>query len=414
MAPHESPPPAGRGRSGAKRRPPPHSQILGALLVVLLTTVSAAAQAQAPAETPSLAELERRLAAGRAEEVLTALESRNDRPDVVRLRLRAAVATGRAELALRSYTQLRNATQKDDAVLLGGVGTATLGTLVTDKDLVLAIDACRALLRRAANPCGATRLAEAKDKSQPIAVRLAAVRALSEAASPPASVPELTRTIVASAGPDERALAQGLVGLPPQVAVPIWTRLADTGPREVQYLSIGALGRAGTPEARRALDAIRKRGAPPGLSFAVTVASAGAGDPVSLQELKKAIPLLQGSDVLAAAEILQAHGEAAVATPLLRQAAAGDNEIVRIEAAAKLGPADADLARKVLNSARVSENPILRAAALAAFRTSPLLDIPALLDGLADPNPWVRLRAGEAAAALSASSAPAEGGRARR
>jgi hypothetical protein len=413
MAPYESPPLVGCGRSVAKRLPALPPQILGALLVVLLATVSAAAQA--PSETPSLAELERRLAAGRAEEVLNALESRNDRPDVVRLRLRAAVVAGRAELALRSYTQLRNLTKKDDAVLLGGVGTATLGTLAaTDTDMVLAIDACRALLRRGANPCGAARLAQAKDAKQPIAVRLAAVRALNEAAAPPTSVPELTRTIVASAGSDERALALGLVGLPAQVAVPIWTRLAETGPREVQYLSIGALGRAGTPEARRALDAIRKRGAPQGLSFAVTVASAGSGDAASVTELKKAIPLLQGSDVLAAADILQAQGEAAAAAPLLRQAANGDNEIVRIEAAAKLGPADAELARAVLNNARVSENPLLRAAAFAAFRTSPLLDIPAVLDGLADANPWVRLRAGEAAAALSARRAPAEGGRARR
>jgi hypothetical protein len=411
MAPYESPPLDGRGRSVVERRPPLPSQILGALIVVLLTAVWPAAQAQT--ETPSLAELERRLAAGRAEEVLTALESRNDRPDVVRLRLRAAVVTGRAELALRSYTQLRNATKQDDPALLGAVGTVTLGALVTDKDPVLAIDACRALLRRGANPCGAARLAEAKDASKPMAVRLAAVRALTDAASPPASLPALTRTIVASAGPDERALAQGLVGLPAEIAVPIWTRLAEKGPREVQYLAIGALGKAGTPEARRALDAIRKRGAPQGLSFAVTVASAASGDPASLAELKKAIPLLQGSDVLAAAEILQAQGDAAAAAPLLRRAAEGDNEILRIEAAAKLGPADVDLARNVLKSARASENPILRAAALAAFRASPLLDIPALLDGLADQNPWVRLRAGEAAAARSASSAPAEGGRAR-
>ena len=91
-------------------------------------------------------------------------------------------------------------------------------------------------------------------------------------------MPDLTRAVATAAGADDRALAQGLIGLPEDVAVPIWTKLAERGRPEVQYVSIGALGQAGTPEARRALDAIRKRGAPPGLSFAVTLASARAGD----------------------------------------------------------------------------------------------------------------------------------------
>jgi hypothetical protein len=390
----------------------PQQSIALAALLALLATISAAAQA--PRETPSLADLERRLAAGRAEEVLTALESRNDRPDVLRLRLRAAALAGRPELALRSYHQLRTIFQKDDPALLATVGTATIGALVDGKDAVLRIDACRALLRRAAHPCAAARLAQAKDAAQPISLRLASIRALSEAASPPAAVPELTRMVADAAKADERAVAQGLIGLPSDVAVPIWARLVETGPREVQYLAIGALGRTDTPAARRALEAIRKRGAPPGLGFAVTMASAASGDAASLAELKKALPLLQGSDVLAAAEILQGKGDAATAAPLLRQAATGDNELVRVEAAARLGPADAELAAGVLKAARASQNPILRAAAFEAFRDSPLLDMPALLDGLADANPWVRLRAGEVAAALSAGAAPAGSGRAPR
>ena len=56
---------------------------------------------------------------------------------------------GRAELALRSYQQLRALTKKDDPALLGNVGAATLAALAgTEDDPVLAIDACRALLRR--------------------------------------------------------------------------------------------------------------------------------------------------------------------------------------------------------------------------------------------------------------------------
>jgi hypothetical protein len=410
VAPHESKPLAGGGRAGTTRRF--SAQPLAALLILIATVSSAA---QKPSDTPSLADLERRLAAGRAEEVITALENRNDRPDVVRLRLRAAAKAGRPELALRSYQQLRALTQKDDAALLGSVGTAVLGALTEPgTDPVLTIEACRAVLRRGPHPCSAARLAQAKDAAQPVSLRLAAVRALSTAASPPASVPELTRTVVAAARADDRAVAQGLVELPAEVAVPIWARLAETGPREVQYLSIGALGKAGTPEARRALEAIRKRGAPPGLGFAVTMALASAGDSASLAELKKALSLLQGSDVLAVAEILRAHGDAAAAAPLLRQAANGDNELVRIEAAARLAPADAELAGAVLKSTRSSENPLVRAAAFQAFRASPLLDIPAILDGLADPSPWVRLRAGEAAAASSATTAPAGSGRAPR
>jgi HEAT repeat protein len=279
---------------------------------------------------------------------------------------------------------------------------------------VLTINACRALLRRGTHRCGAAMVAQAKDVDQPIVLRLAALGALSGAASPNASVPELTRTVAAAARADDRALAQGLIGLPDEVAVPVWTRLAETGPREVQYLAIGALGRADTPEARRALEAIKKRGAPPGLTFAVTMALARAGDAASLGELKKAIPLLQGSDVLAVAEILQANGETAAATPLLRQAAGGDNELVRVEAAARLGPGDAELAGTVLKSARASENPLVRAAAFQAFRASPLLEIPAILEGLGDPDPWVRLRAADAATAMSARAAAAGSGRAPR
>ena len=410
MAPHESKPLAGGGRAGTTRRFSPQAL---ATLLILVATVSSAAQK--PPDTPSLAELERRLAAGHAEEVITALESRNDRPDVVRLRLRAAAKAGRPELALRSYQQLRALTQTDDAALLGSVGTTVLGALTEPgTDPILTIEACRAVLRRGPHPCGAARLAQAKDAAQPVSLRLAAVRALSTAASPPASVPELTRTVVAAARADDRAVAQGLVELPAAIAVPIWARLAETGPREVQYLSIGALGKAGTPEARRALEAIRKRGAPPGLGFALTMALASAGDAASLAELKKALSLLQGSDVLAVAEILRAQGDAAAAAPLLRQAASSDNELVRIEAAARLAPADAELAGTVLKSTRSSQNPLVRAAAFEAFRASPLLDIPAILDGLADPSPWVRLRAGEAAAASSAPTAPAGSGRAPR
>ena len=120
-----------------------------------------------------------------------------------------------------------------------------------------------------------------------------------------------------------------------------------------------------------------------------------------------------GSDVLAAARPCRPTG-CGRSRPAPAPAATADNEIVRIEAAAKMGPADAELARLVMDSLRVSDNPLLPAATLAAFRTSPLLDIAAILDGLADPNPWVRLRASEAAPAPGASTAPAGGGRAGR
>ena len=101
---------------------------------------------------------------------------------------------------------------------------------------------------------------------------------------------------------------------------------------------------------------------------------------------------LAGGDLYAAGLALRAAGNPKGVSALVR-VAAGDNDLLKLRAAAALVDSHPVQVRSVFGAGLASENPLVRAAALRVFRRTPLLTPGVLLAGIADASPEVRTEA---------------------
>jgi HEAT repeat protein len=356
-----------------------------------VAVLAATAQAQSAG---ALKEARAQIAAGRAADALAALADAKT-PEGLSLKVEAAARAKRFDVAASAYAALRKTSGKDDPALLHLMGREQLLVVEGSNDQIGRVAMCDALLPDAV-PDGIACLENlrkwARDEAGPFTVRVAAAAALARRGDATAAA-LLTR--LAGDKPSassRRVVVSVLGGLPSRVAVPLLVPMLQDEDVGVQFSAASTLGEHRTPEARAALQAylsVTDRRIARG---AAELALAAQGDPAALQRLSAEVEELAGGDLYAAGLALRAAGDPKGLTALVR-VAQGDNDLLKLQAAAQLVDSRPVPARAVFEAGLTRENPLIRAAAIRIFRGTDLVTPAVLLTGIADSSPEVRTEA---------------------
>jgi hypothetical protein len=397
----------------------------GLVVFLLLGALAVPLAAQTPAADPAIAAVKAALAAGRYEEALAAVQAMPASKDTLRLRLDAHVGLKQFDKALATYDEIGDVEHKTSPDLLAKIASAVLTDVSTQPDPIVALAACKALMARhspsggpsggasgGAAPCAKRLTEQAKSTTQPMSMRLAALATLAAGGQAGASA-EFLQLAAQAKGREQRTVVSAARDLPPADAVAAVKPALSNPQEDIQYSAAIALGEVPSPESRKALsEYLAGNGSRVGKS-AARLSLAILGDEESLKQFLPALPEMQGGDLLALGEALAAKGDGR-GDEALERATRDDRELVRLGAAARLAATKPAIATPIFKGALQDVNPIMRAAALKEFRTTPLMTIGWARGYLLDKDPTVRVRACEALfTTLGASGAAPAGAAAR-
>jgi HEAT repeat protein len=368
--------------------------------LLLVPTPSALAQSKgnAPAAPPAkvLDPIRADIKAGRFEAASKALAALPAAEPVLRLRIQAALGLDKPQAAAATYQDLAQLTAKEEPALLRTIATATLRELAREGEPVLGIEACAGLPATPSEACVAAVRKSAVDPKQPASVRFYGLAMLAGRGDRDA-LRRFQQSARSRYPTEARTVVDAARRLPASLAVPVLSSLLENPERDIQTAAVWNLGEFKTPAAKTAL-ARYLAGPRPIAAGAARVSLALCGDEQQLSALAEELPTMQGADLLAVGSVLHAKGDRRGRTAIM-QVAHGEDELLRIRAAALLNGDPAPLVQGVLDRALDSDNIWIRAAALEAFRDSPGLSLARARRFLADPEPWVRLRAAQAVSA---------------
>ena len=208
------------------------------IIALLVSAPLALAQAPMPTAPPiappiqisaqtakALIPIREQLRIARSQLAFDALEKLEPAPDVLRLRIQAAVGLEKFDAARsRGPTKFSRALRREETAALGSIASAVTRSLVRVQDPVLVTAACESILAQTpGDECRKTLEKQTTDSvSTPIA-RLGALAALARAGDKTA----LARYKAAAATEDareQRAVIDTVKGLPAEVAVPALAR----------------------------------------------------------------------------------------------------------------------------------------------------------------------------------------------
>lgn len=367
----------------------------GFVVFLLLGALIAPLGAQAPAAAPSgVAAVKAALAAGRYEDALAGVQALPSSGETLRLRLDAHVGLKQFDKALSTYDEVGDLEHKTSPELLVKIAGAVLTDVSTQPDPLVSLAACKALMARGAAPCEKQLAERAKSATQPLAMRLAALATLASAGQTGAGA-QFLQLAAQAKGREQRTVVATARDLPPADAVAAVKPALSNPEADIQYSAAITLGEIPSPESRKALtEYLAGDGNRVGKS-AARLSLAILGDEESLKQMLPLLPQMQGGDLLALGEALAAKGDGR-GDEALERATRDDRDLVRLEAAARLAAAKPELATPVFKAALQDVNPIMRAAALKEFRTTPLMTTGWARGYLLDKDPTVRIRACEA------------------
>jgi HEAT repeat protein len=366
----------------------PQPRVAWLLVLTVLLGIPALDTAQS---VPDIATIEKLITAQDYERAWNALEKTPDSPKVLRLRIRVALAQEKLSLALSQYEALESSTgQPDPAIRAIGQGAAR--ELQRGEDPAIRIGACRVLLAAGNAPCQEDLTRLARDPAADLQLRVSALSVLVAHRAPGSG--EVLKQLAADAkGRDLVMIASAMRDVPASVAVPILARVVNSRIPEAEYIAATTLGDTDSPAARPVLKAFLD-GSPGAGRLAARLSLARLGDRTSIKALDPVLPALNGGDLLAAAEALQAAGDPR-SSDLLMRLVNGDHDLLRLHAAAVLSRKDERAARPVIERACADPNPWTRAEALVAYRRAGWPLTTSTRGLLLDSFPWVRLRAAE-------------------
>lgn len=351
-------------------------------------------------------ELER----GRAEAALRLLELAPPSVEMYRLRITARVALGRLEQAVGDYSRLVQLQRQDDPGVLQQIAVGVLNGISHSVDPLLGAAACEALLAVNHADC-LKRLRREASGFQITAPRLAAAAALVRHGDQTFAAAFTSAAAVAD-GHALLLLADAARSLPPESAVPVLATLLARGGPDVQYLAAAGLGRMKTPESHAALVSFVHSRPPSPARASAWISLAELGNPEALQQVAEALPLLDGSDLVAAARALHNTNDER-GTRALRRIADGQDQMLRLDAAAALATKEPQYGQRLIDVGLRAPNPWVRAHALSVLRTLGSRVAEPHQRMMLDPDGWVRLRAAELvlSAARSGRRSPGHSGR---
>lgn len=371
------------------------------------TAPSIAAPIQISAETAkALVPIREQLRTAQYQPAFDALEKLEPAPDVLRLRIQAAVGLEKFDAALSSYDQLSRAIRREEPAALRSIASAVTRSLVRVQDPGPVTAVCESILAETpGDECRKTLEKQTTDSASTPIARFSALAALARTGDRTALA--RYKAAAATAGPREhRAVIDTVKGLPAEVAVPALAPALASSDGGTQFAAAGALGDFNVPGSKAALQQFLAGSPHPVARGAARLSLARLGDQTMLEPFLASFAELQGGTLLAVGEILRTRKDSRAEEAFIR-VVQGDDEMLRVRAAAELGGAKREmLAQATLDSALGGGNPWLRAAALEEFRSSELLSIARARPFLIDQNPWVKLRAVEAVSSRLKSAPP--------
>ena len=315
---------------------------------------------------------------------------------VARERIERAIATQDLGPALAGYEQLR-AKDTSHRQVLGSIAFARMNQLRKDPDPRIRADACAAVLQTGAHrECTDELTTMANDGSLDAGSRLAAASAL-RAANVVGADRIFEFVLGAAIEQSPASAADGLARLPASVSrEPLKRLAADSSNADARYIATMALARMRGEDLLPVLRSVSSDKGAGAARLAADIGLAANGDRDALKLLNELLPHIRGRERVEAALALitlkDPRGPA-----LLAEAATGEYEILRIEAAEAMYPTQRPAAERALNEGLASGNPWVRARAIRALTTLQIATTPPVRRAMLDKNSTVAVAAARAA-----------------
>ncbi len=358
-----------------------------ALTVALWLPCAVAAQSTPTSPERRLADAWVLLASGQADEALAVADAMMRDNVLTHRALQLAVACdlklGQSNRALDRYEAWLTPSRPEDVYLLAQVALERLRALAVVPDPMVQADAQALLQQEGLTPAGG--LPPATPEGPALDAALARVGDQQAAA-------RLTERLSGSMGPEAAFVLQAVADARITAAAPRVRALLDSPDPAVRSAAAQALGRIGSSadfEKLRTLATER-------VAFvraSAQVALSTLGDPEAVKDIDALLRSDAGELRLMAAEAL-GLSEAPRWSPFISELLTNESLLVRVQAALLLSRAGIDVAvaQNTLAQAIAGDNPILRAQAAAAFAEAPKPDPALLRRFLRDPDPRVQIR----------------------
>jgi hypothetical protein len=306
-------------------------------------------------------------------------------------RLDELLRQGAVDEAVRVFDALADQSHTVDTKALEELATAVLIQATTADDRSASVEACLALIAAGPHPCR-NKLSTAADSGRSPVERLRAIAR--EVRAGTSGAERRIDAVVGSFGPqDWIAAVEASPDLPPEPAVRLLSRALVNGAPDVRFSALVKLAGIDSPAALPVLRSWAKRSDTPGHVIALA-AVAGTGDGPALAELETLLPGLEGQDRLAAGVAL-ARQKDARGVGAIREVLNGPDELLQLEAAAALARLGDKAGIEWLGGEVGNTNVWMRLRALEMLRGLGVPPTPAIWRQMADPMPWVRVRAAQ-------------------
>jgi HEAT repeat protein len=351
--------------------------------------------AQESASLPTLAAVRERVKAGELDVAWSLVQKVPETTEVVREGI--AIAIGRQDVrhAVEWYERLNRRVPAGDPELLSRIGVLRAQQLLQDPDPRVAVEACRAEHPTRSAACLATVRRIADDANAPAGARLAAAGVLVDARDPAADG-RFQQILQLALTNDPAVVADALTQRPSSGSLQPLMSIAENSNEDARYLATLALIRLRSKETAALLRSVATDKSAGAARLIAYIGLAAIGDGDALKIVNETLPLMKGRDLLetgkALVDLKDARG-----LPILRSVATdSEHELLRLEAAEALSPAEPDRAATIVRSLSSSDNPWIRARALEAAARLKILPTPAIRLAMLDANSWVAVRAVQA------------------
>jgi len=359
------------------------------LALIVAGWLPCAATAQTAATTPErrLADAWVLLASGDAEQALAVADDLMRANVLTHRALQLAVACdltlGQGNRALDRYEGWLTPSRPEDVYLLAQIALERLRVLVMSSDPMVQADAQALLQQEGLTPAGGL---------PPAAPEGPALDAALARAGDPAAAARLTDRLSQAMGPEAAFVLQAVADAQITAAAPRVRTLLDSPDPAVRSGAAQALGRIGSRDDIEKLRTV----AADRVSFvraSAQVALATLGDPDASKDVDALLRSDAGELRLMAAEAL-GMTEVPRWSPFIVDLLKNDSLLVRVQAALMLSRAGVEVsaAQNTLAQAMAGDNPILRAQAAAAFAEAPKPEPALLRKFLREPDPRVQFR----------------------
>jgi HEAT repeat protein len=302
----------------------------------------------------------------------------------------ALIAEGAINDAVTAFDIESDRTRSVDFRKLERLARAVLSASTSSEDAAAQTEACLTLLADGPHPCEA-RLGTTQD--QPDAAARVRTLALASRGGDDAAVRRVNELSAGFGDQDWTAVIDAAKNLPPAVAVQLLSQAAAKGTPDARFSAVAALATIESPAALPVLRLWARKAHTPGRLIALA-AVAGSGDSEALGELQRLLPELEGEDRLAAGTAL-ARRKDPKGIEAIRDVLNGPDELLQLEAAAALARLGDRSGLERLGGELANTNVWIRLRALEKLRGLSLPPTAAVWRQMADPMPWVRVRAAQ-------------------